>query len=129
MGLLVAGLTSLILGHIWGKYFFISRNIWTSSFVMYAGGWSLLLLALFHWVIDVKGYRKWAFFLVVIGVNSITIWVGQRCIDFNYTAGFIFDGMLQYAGAVKPVLAAFSVLMLKWLFLYFLHRHKIYLKA
>jgi predicted acyltransferase len=129
IGLLVAGLTSVILGHIWGKFFFISRNIWTSSFVIYAGGWSLLLLALFHWVIDVKGYQRWAFFLVVIGMNSITIWVGQRFIDFTYTAGFIFDGMLQYAGVVKPVLGAFSVLMLKWLFLYFLHRHKIYLKA
>ena len=65
----------------------------------------------------------------VIGMNSITIWVGQRCIDFTYTAGFLFNGMLQYAGAVKPVLGAFSVLMLKWLFLYFLHRNKIYLKA
>ena len=129
IGLLVAGLMGVILGHLWGNFFFISRNIWTSSFVIYGGGWSLLLMALFHWVIDVKGYRRWAFFLVVIGMNSITIWVGQRCIDFTYTAGFIFDGMFQHAGVVKPVLGALSVLMLKWLFLYFLDRHKIYLKA
>jgi len=129
IGLLGAGLVGLILGHIWGKFFFISRNIWTSSFVVYAGGWSLLLLALFYWIVDVKGYRKWAFFLIVIGMNSITIWVGQRCIDFGYTAGYVFDGLLRYAGAVKPVLAAVSVLTLKWLFLYFLHRHRIYLKA
>jgi len=129
MGLLAAGVASLILGHLWGKFFFLSRNIWTSSFVLYAGGWSLLLLALFYWIIDVKGYRKWAFFLIVIGMNSITIWVGQRCIDFSYTAGFVFNGILQYAGVLKPILAALSVLLLKWLFLYFLHRHKIYLKA
>jgi len=129
LGLLAAGAMSLIIGHIWGRFFFLSRNIWTSSFVLYAGGWSLLLLALFYWVIDVKGYRTWAFFLVVIGMNSITIWVGQRCIDFGYTAGFLFDGALRYAGAIRPVLAAFSVLALKWLFLYFLYRHRIYLKA
>jgi predicted acyltransferase len=129
IGLLAAGLASLILGHIWGKFFFLSRNIWTSSFVLYAGGWSLLLLALFYWIIDVKGYRKWAFFLIVIGMNSITIWVGQRCIDFSYTAAFLFNGILQYAGVLKPVLAALSVLLLKWLFLFFLHRHRIYLKA
>jgi len=129
IGLLAAGVVSLVLGYVWGKFFFLSRNIWTSSFVLYAGGWSLLLLALFYWVIDVKGYRKWAFFLVVIGLNSITIWVGQRCLDFSFTAGFLFDGALRYAGVIKPVLAAFSVLTLKWLFLYFLHRHKIYLKA
>ena len=78
MGLLAAGVAGLVLGHLWGKFFFLSRNIWTSSFVLYAGGWSLLLLALFYWIIDVKGYRKWAFFLIVIGMNSITIWVGQR---------------------------------------------------
>jgi len=65
IGLLVTGLIGVILGHIWDKFFFISRNIWTSSFVIYAGGWSLLLLALFYWVIDVKDYRRWAFFLVV----------------------------------------------------------------
>ena len=129
MGLLVAGLVSLIFGHLWGRFFFISRNIWTSSFVVYAGGWSLLLLALFYWIVDVKGYRKWAFFLIVIGMNSVTIWVGQRCIDFSYTAAYVFDGLLRYSGAVKPVLAAFSVLTVKWLFLYFLHRHRIYLKA
>jgi len=129
VGLVVAGLVGLVVGYIWGRFFFLSRNIWTSSFVIYAGGWSLLLLALFYWIIDVKGYRMWAVFLVVIGVNSITIWVGQRCIDFSYTAGFLFNGLLQYAGAVKPVLAAFSVLALKWLFLYFLHRHRVYLKA
>jgi len=128
-GLLVPGLAGLILGRIWGRFFFISRNIWTSSFVVYAAGWSLLLLAAFYWIVDVKGYRRWAFFLTVIGMNSITIWVGQRCIDFNYTARYLFNGILQHTGTLAPVLAAFSVLMLKWLFLYFLHRHKIYLKA
>jgi predicted acyltransferase len=128
-GLLGAGIACLIVGYAWGKAFFLSRNIWTSSFVVYAGGWSLLLLALFYWIIEVKGYRKWAFVLIVIGLNAITIWVGQRCIDFSYTAGFLFDGLLQHAGTLKPVLAAFSVLLVKWLFLYFLHRHRIYLKA
>jgi predicted acyltransferase len=96
---------------------------------VYAGGWSLLLLALFYWLIDVKGYRQWAFVLIVIGLNSITIWVGQRFIDFRDVAGFLFQGLLQYAGPAKPVLAVSAVLLLKWLFLYFLHRHRIYLKA
>jgi len=129
LGLLAAGVAGLILGYVWSRFFFLSRNIWTSSFVVYAGGWSLLLLALFYWIVDVKGYRKWAFFLIVIGMNSITIWVGQRCLDFNYTAGFLCNGLLRYAGTLAPILAASSVLALKWLFLYFLHRHRIYLKA
>jgi predicted acyltransferase len=129
LGLLGSGLACLIIGFLWGKFFLISRNIWSSSFVLYAGGWSLLLLALFYWIIDVKGYRKWAFFLVVIGMNALTIWVGQRWVNFNFTAEFLFNGMIQFAGIVKPILFALSVLTIKWLFLYFLHRHKIYLKA
>ena len=67
--------------------------------------------------------------LLVIHLNSITIWVGQRFIDFRYSADFLFNGLLQHAGTLRPVLAACAVLFLKWLFLYFLHRHKIYLKA
>jgi predicted acyltransferase len=128
-GLVAGGLACLLVGYAWGKIFFLSRNIWTSSFVVYAGGWSLLLLALFYWLIEVRGYRRWAFVLIVIGLNSITIWVGQRCIDFSYTAGFLFSGLLRSAGTFKPVLAAFSVLLVKWLFLYLLHRYKIYVKA
>ncbi len=128
-GLLYAGLACLIAGYVWGKFFLISRNIWTSSFVLYAGGWSLLLLAAFYWIIDIKGYRKWAFFLVVIGMNALTIWVGQRWINFNYTAEFLFNGMIQFTGIIIPILTALSVLLIKWLFLYFLHRNKIYLKA
>ena len=129
IGLVVAGLFCLITGYVWGTTFLISRNIWTSSFVLYAGGWSLLLLALFYWIIDVKGYKKWAFFMVVVGMNALTIWVGQRWVNFNFTAEFLFNGMLQFTGVLKPVLFAFSVVMVKWVFLYVLHRNKIYLKA
>jgi predicted acyltransferase len=128
-GLVGAGLVCLVVGYAWGQVFFLSRNIWTSSFVVYAGGWSLLLLALFYWLIDVQGYRRWAFVLIVIGLNSITIWFGQRFIDFSAPADFLLHGLLQSAGPLKPVLLVCSVLLLKWLFLYFLHRHKIYLKA
>jgi hypothetical protein len=128
-GLIFAGLVCLITGYVWGRFFLISRNIWSSSFVLYAGGWSLLSLALFYWIIDIKGFRKWSSFLIVIGMNAITIWFGQRCINFNFTAEFLFNGMIQFTGVIKPILAALSVLTVKWLFLYFLHRNKIYLKA
>jgi len=128
-GLLIAGLISLLVGHIWGKFFFVSRNIWTSSFVLLAGGWSLLLLALFYWVIDVRGYKKWSFFLVVIGMNAIAIWVGQRYFDFNYTAKFFFGGALKYMGVAQPIVLALCIVMVKWMVLWFLYRKKIFFKA
>jgi len=129
LGFIFAGVITLAAGWLWGKYFFISRNVWTSSFVLYSAGWCLLLLALFYWIIDVKGYKKWTYFLVVIGMNAITIWVGQRLIEFEFTAHALFLGFSKYLGIIAPVFLAFSILMIKWLFLWFLHRKKIYLKA
>ena len=128
-GFIIAGLVTLIAGWIWGQYFFISRNVWTSSFVLYSAGWCLMLFALFYWVIDVQGFKKWTFFLVVIGMNAITIWVGQRLIDFEFTAHALFLGFSKYLGLIAPIFIAFSILMIKWLFLWFLYKRKIFLKA
>ncbi len=128
-GFIIAGLVTLAVGWIWGQYFFISRNVWTSSFVLYTAGWCLLLFSLFYWVIDVRGYKKWTFFLVVVGMNAITIWVGQRLIDFQFTSNMLFLGFSKYLGVIAPVFLVFSVLMIKWLTLYFLYKRKIFLKA
>lgn len=128
-GFIAAGIIFLAAGWIWGQFFFISRNVWTSSFVLYTSGWSLLLMALFYWIIDVKGYKKWTFFLVVIGMNAVTIWVGQRFIDFKFTSDAIFLGVSKYFGILQPVFLAFCLLMVKWLFLWFLYRKRIFLKA
>jgi predicted acyltransferase len=119
----------LTAGWIWGRFFFISRNVWTSSFVLYSAGWSLLLMALFYWIIDVKGYKKWTFFLVVIGMNCITIWVGQRLINFEFTGNALFLGISKFFGILQPVVIALGILTVKWLFLWFLYRNKIFLKA
>jgi predicted acyltransferase len=129
LGFIIAGLITLLLGWLWGKFFFISRNVWTSSFVLYSAGWCFLLLALFYWIIDVHGHKKWAFFLVVIGMNAITIWVGQRVIDFEFTANVLFLGFSKYLGIIAPVSLAFAVLLIKWLFLWLLYKKKIFLKA
>jgi predicted acyltransferase len=119
----------LVTGWTWGQFFFISRNVWTSSFVLYTSGWSLLVMAFFYWIIDVKGFKKWTFFFVVIGMNAVTIWVGQRFIDFEFTSHAIFLGMSKYFGILQPLVIACSLIAIKWLFLWFLYRQKIFLKA
>lgn len=109
----------------------IIKNIWTPTFVLYAGGWSLLLLAAFYGVIDGLGWRWWAFFFVVIGVNAITIYVAPRIIDFNYAAQFFLGGLAKQP-AMEPyarLLGIGGVLAMKWLFLYFLYRKQIFLRA
>jgi len=128
-GLAVAGLVSLVVGHLWGTVFPIIKIIWTSSYVLYAGGWSLLLLAFFYWIIDVRGYKKWAFFFIVIGMNPITIYFLRGLIDFDGIAGFFLAGLTQYAGPAGPLILPAGVVIIEWLFLWFLFRHRIFFKV
>ena len=127
-GLAVAGVVSLIAGYAWGQSLPIIETIWTSSFVLFAVGWSLLLLALFYWVIDIKGYKKWAFFFIVIGMNPILIYVLQEFVNFDGIAAFFVQGIAEHTGMFKVPILMFSSLMAKWLFLWFLYRHKIFFK-
>jgi predicted acyltransferase len=130
LGLVLTGAACVGLGWYWGQHFPIIKNIWTSSFVLMAGGWSLLALALFYGVIDVVGWNRWAFPLVVIGANAITIYVVPRFVDFNKIADFFLGGAIDFAAAVyQPVLITASVLLAKWVFLWFLYRHRIFLRV
>ena len=129
LGLIVAGIASLGLGLLWSVAFPIVKNIWTSSFVLFAGGWSLLLLALFYWIIDVLGYRKWAFVFTVIGTNSITIYLARHFFKFR-DVGLIFThGFINYLGAWKPFTLELGSVIAGWFFLYYLYREKIFLKV
>jgi predicted acyltransferase len=133
-GLAAAGALALVVGEAWGLRFPIIKNIWTSSFVLVAGGLSLLLLALFYAVIDVLGFRRWAFFFVVIGANAITIYVVPRFVDFKKIADFFLGGVYRLAGEhVSPdfraVVAAAGFLAAEWLFLLYLYRKRIFLRV
>ncbi len=128
-GLVVAGVMLLAAGIVWGSLFPINKLLWSSSFVLYAGGWSILLLALFYYVIDIKGIRAWSFPFTVIGLNSITIYMASRVIDFHGITRFFMTGTAELLGAGGPVAIAICLLTLKWIFLYFLYRHKIFLRV
>ena len=92
-------------------------------------GLSLLFLAVFYYVIDVKGYSKWAFFFVVIGLNSITIYMANRMINFAYTSEFLLTGVMNIAGDYSRVVLLGGILALEWYLLYFLYKKKIFLRV
>jgi predicted acyltransferase len=126
LGLVAAGALGIALGYAWSPWFPVIKKIWTSSYVLVAGGWSVLLLALFYWAIDVRGWKRWAYFFVVIGLNPITIYLGQEIIDFEKIARFFVGGVLQFTGSMTPILLGIAVLAVKWLFLRLLYKHRIY---
>jgi predicted acyltransferase len=133
-GLAGAGVACTAAGLAWWPVFPVIKSLWTSSYVLLAGGLSLLLLALFYAVIDVLGFRRWAFFFAVIGANAITIYVSQRFINFDYTARFFLGGVYRLAGLhVSPgfqhVLELAGVIVVEWLFLWFLYRKRIFLRV
>lgn len=126
-----AGLIALALGKLWNLSFPIIKNLWTSSFVLYAGGWSLILLSFFYLVIDVWGFRKWSFPFVVIGLNSITIYMlNSGIIDFEQMGKYFFGGLASlFAEPAQPVILVSGAVLCMWTFLYILYRNKIFLKV
>jgi predicted acyltransferase len=129
LGLTAAGLTCLGTGLLWGQSFPIIKILWTSSYVLVAGGWSLLLLALFYTIIDVVGLRAWAFFFVVIGVNAITIYVADHFIPFDAISTRLFGGIAWLSRDFGPVVIAMGAVLLEWLLLLHLYRNRIFLRV
>ena len=127
--MIVAGVACLGLARLWNLDFPINKNLWSSSFAVYCAGWSLLLLAAFYLVIDVWRFRAWTLFFVVIGSNSILIYMAQEFIDFGHTTHFFFDGVLKHAGDYQPLLWSIAELAVKWLLLYLLYRKRIFLRV
>lgn len=131
LALIVSGVLLLCLGLLWNVVLPINKNMWTSSFVLYAGGWSLLFFAVFYFVIDVAGLRQWSMPFVWIGSNSILIYMAAHgIIHFDATANFLFGGLIQYATPPwQPVWLAIGVALVQLALLYFLYKKKWFLKV
>ena len=125
-----AGLACLAVGWLWHLNFPVIKKIWTSSFVLVAGGYSCLLLAAFYQIIDVWKFQKWATPFVWIGVNPITIYFGGRFIDFEALAKLFVGGPVAAAsGRYAELLLAVVSLAFGFLFLRFLYQRKIFLRV
>ena len=128
--LAIVGIIFLGLAQLWNLDFPINKNLWTSSFVLNVGGYSLLLLSLFYYVIDVLGYQKWAFYFKVIGMNSILIYISGRFINWEYTTNGFFQWLGQLIGnPYNAVIMAICFVMVKWAFLYFMYKKKVFLRV
>jgi predicted acyltransferase len=120
----------IVIGLIWNNVFPINKKLWTSSYVCFAGGLSLLLLTLFYWVIDVLKFKKWSFFFTVIGLNSITIYMAQKIVDFSHISDFLGKGtVLLFPQTLQPLIHSIFYLIIIWSFLYILYRKAIFLKV
>ena len=130
-GLALAGLALLAVGGLWSFVFPLNKNLWTSSFVLWTCGWSSLLLAMFYWLIDVRGWLKAiGTFFAVIGMNSVLIYMSGKFLSFDFTGQALFGGLARaFPPAVASVILVTGIFAVKWLLFWFLKRQKIFLKV
>ncbi len=128
--MLIAAVIFLASGLIWNMVFPINKMLWSSSFVCVVAAYSLFLFALFYYIIDVKGYQRWTLFFRVVGMNSITIYLAQKIINFTQVSDFFFGGIAgKFPEAWANVINSTGYIAVCWLFLYFLYKKKIFLKV
>jgi predicted acyltransferase len=97
---------------------------------MLTGGMAFLSIALFYWIIDILQIRGWTFFFLVIGMNSLTIYLAYRLIDFGFTSRLLFEGLyINSPEQWHPVFQSLGALALVWVFLYILYRLRIFVKV
>jgi predicted acyltransferase len=133
-GLVIGGASLVLLGLVcqWAGICPIVKRVWTSSYTLYSGGLVILILAGFYALIDWKGWRRWAFPLIVVGMNSIAIYVMSWTMqDFFRNALEIHLGKVMSAlvsPTLLPVAYGFGVILIFWIILFWMYRRKIFLK-
>jgi predicted acyltransferase len=128
--LITSAIVLIGIGILWNYDFPINKRLWTSSFVCYVGGFSILFFTFFYLIIDVWGFRTWAFPFIIIGSNSILIYMASEgLVNFGHTAAFVFGGVIKFSPVIwQPVCTALSITLVQLLLLYFLYKRKWFLK-
>jgi predicted acyltransferase len=126
--LLLGGLLCLAAGQLWSYVFPNIKHLWTSSFVLFSGGWCYLLLALFYLVIDVWGFRKWAFGFKVVGMNAIAVYMATMLFDFRKIANVFVGGLENRLGPANDLVQHTAAFAVVWLILFWMYRKRTFIK-
>ncbi|MGA3188380.1 MAG: DUF5009 domain-containing protein [Bryobacteraceae bacterium] len=127
----VAGIAAGLLLHFAGVCPIVKR-IWTPSWTLFSGGLCFLFLAAFSWIVDMRGYRKWALPLIVIGMNSMAAYLMAHVFEsfladsFRIHLGHAFQ---VFGTGVEPFVRGSAILLAYWLMLFWMYRRKIFLRV
>ena len=144
--MLSAGILGLIAGLLWNQWFPINKNLWTSSFVVFAGGFSLMFLALWYWILEIKNWRgAWTMPILVFGMNSIACFVADSLVygpGYTFTVKTASGTTLNWHEAAQTslvstglsvanasVVYSFAAVVFCWILLWLLWRKRIFLKV
>lgn len=128
--LFLAATTMLAAGVILGMTVCpVVKRLWTPSWMLFSGAYVTALLAVFYWAIDLKGWKRWTFPLVVAGLNPLAIYVmGQ--LSRGWTLGQLKIHLpdVLFTGTTKPVVESILPALVFWLVVWWMHRRRIYLR-
>jgi predicted acyltransferase len=134
--LIGAGVVAAAVGWLWGLQFPVIKKIWTSSYVLVAGGYSAILLGVFYLIVDVWHLRRWCQPFVWIGMNSITIYLTKNILDhgFNTISTRLVGGDVKVffdtyvtRGFGEMMITIVGLLVAFW-YVRFLYQRKIFLR-
>ena len=129
VGLVIIGLSMVGIGWIWDIWHPVIKKLWTSSMVLVSSGYCFLLMALFYYVIDYKGWKKHTGWLKVYGMNSIVAYMLAMCVNFSCIGHSLFHGLEPYMGAYYQVLITASNAVMVYLILWEMYKRKIFLRV
>jgi len=129
--LVLAGIAGIALGWLLSPAIPLIKRIWTPSWTIYSAGWGFLLLAVFYWTIEIKNWRKWSFIFLVVGMNSITIYM-----IVSFMRGSVWDWLWVFTrvilgpmGDLGTIIQSVLVLAVFWYLLYWMYKREIFLKV
>ena len=139
-GMVVAGGVLMVAGEVWGRWFPINKNLWTSSYVLFTGGFALAALALCYWMVEMRGWRTWGAPFVWYGSNAITVYAASGALAIFSIKGHVRPGVTyktwvygtMFAPAARPEIASvmyasayvITFMVLAWV----MYRNKIFIK-
>jgi len=126
--LLFVGVASITAALLLNPFYPIMKKCWTTPFNLLTGGISFVLMALFYWIIDVRGWKKWSFFFRIIGMNSIFIYLFYDLVDVAHTTNYIF-GWTSVFGDFGLIIHIAGNIALVWWLLYYMYKKNIFLKV
>jgi predicted acyltransferase len=142
IGMFTAGIFGIMLGEVWNIWFPINKNMWTSSYVLLAAGFSLELFAICYWVVEIKGWKRiWTYFWLVFGMNAITAYVFSELLasglhaikvnrEYSLTQAIYFHLFAPiHPPQIGSLMYAMMFVLISWLPVAILYRKKIFIKV
>ncbi|TMO59784.1 transmembrane glucosamine N-acetyltransferase NagX [Pseudoalteromonas aurantia] len=128
--LFLFGLVSLGLGWLWDLHFPVNKELWTSSFVLVTVGWSAILLAAFYALVDVLNGQRFAYLFVIIGANSIIIYLASSLVNWAFVSRSVFGGVISGSPAQwQPFLSVVALLAVQLIVLHWMYKRKIFVSV